>query len=277
MNFKITRTDLLVVVIASISLLAIGIIGYLFLGEVSLIIMHSLSVAIMLLVIFELYRRWSKAYQTQEGRRKEDYYQIESLFSLFFTLQPTLPFPRTRGAVASPDLLKKITELILLEQPSYVVEASSGVSTLVIAYCLKRLGKGKVIALENEAKYASISQSMIKSHHLENIATVIHAPLREFLINDEQWLWYNLDNLPIDQPIDFLVIDGPSSKVQKLSRYPALPLLYQYLNTKSTVILDDGYRKDEEKIVTLWEQEFKEISSQLLKVEKGAYLISKNY
>lgn len=181
-----------------------------------------------------------------------------------------------RGWAASPDLLKKITEAILIEKPSLVVEVSSGVSTLVIAYCLKQLGRGKVVSLEHDAKFAAISQSFISFHGLEDIATIVDAPLKETVIDDQKWHWYNTDCLKFDQPIDLLVVDGPPGNIQKLSRYPALPVLYQQLSNRANIILDDGHRGDEKEIVARWEKEFNYISSEFLDAEKGTYLLQKN-
>ena len=76
-----------------------------------------------------------------------------------------------------------------------------------------------------------------------------------------------------DQPIDLLVVDGPPGNIQSLSRYPALPLLYRHLSDRSIVILDDGHRDDEKKIVALWEKEFSNLSPEFLDLEKGAYII----
>ena len=196
---------------------------------------------------------------------------------MFFTLKPSLPLPNTRGWAISPDLLKKITEVILIERPSLIVELGSGVSTLIIAYCLKQLGKGKVISLEHNDEYVAISQNFISSHKLEEIATIIYAPLKTFEIDEETWLWYNTDCLKIEQPIDLLVVDGPPKNVQKLSRYPALPLLYKDLNEHSIIILDDGDREDEKKIIEMWKKEFSQISSEFIDTEKGAYIIYKNH
>jgi Methyltransferase domain len=280
MKLRTTKKDGALILIASILLLVVAVTGWLLLGEATLIILPVLSGILILVVVLEMYRRLSAELsekdQNQEYQRNQDYRQIESFLSLFFTLKPSLPLPDTRGWAASPDLLKKITEVILIEKPSLVIEASSGVSTLVIAYCLKKLGKGKVVSLEHDVKYAAISQSLISFHGLEDIATIVYAPLKGFESNDQRWLWYNTDRLKIDQPIDLLVVDGPPGNMQKLSRYPALPLLYRHLNNKSTIILDDGHREDEKKIVALWEKEFSHISSEFLDMERGAYLIHKN-
>lgn len=296
------QQDSVLVLGVFVVLIIVGVVGWQIIGEPIFIVLLALALAIVLVILLEMYRRLSEefrniwqtqnsqlaqysqqleAQQTQhyqqiESQQKRHYQQIESLFSLFSTLKFNLPLPYTGGWAASADLLKKLVELILLNQPDLVVEASSGVSTLIIAYCLKQVGKGKVIALEHDAKYVVSSQKMIELHGLENIATIVHAPLKEFSLNDKPWLWYDTDCLKIDQSIDLLVIDGPPGSIQKCSRYPALPLLYSQLSHHADILLDDGYRDDEQEIAALWDNEFAEISLEFLDLEKGAYLFHKN-
>jgi predicted O-methyltransferase YrrM len=239
-----------------------------------------LAAMLILAVLGEGYRRLSQALSDtqrhQASQRQQDYRQLESFLSLLFTLQPRLPLPHTRGWATSPDFLTKITEVIFVEQPRLVLEASSGVSTLVIAYALQQVGQGKVVTLEHDAHYARMSQSLIAFHGLEERATIVHAPLKSFEHKEQKWLWYNIDGVEIEQPIDLLVIDGPPGDIQPLARYPALPLLYRHLNHQATILLDDGHREDEKQAVALWEQEFRQLSSEFLEMEKGIYVIRKN-
>jgi len=287
MTIRITKKDGVLILSASLSILAMAVVGWSVIGEAALVILLTLSTMLMLFGLVEVYRRLTNrlsevneelqnGLRTQDWRRNQDYRQIESLLSLFFTIRPEFPLPDTRDWGASPDLLKKIVEIILLEKPAFTVEASSGVSTFVIAYCLKKVGRGKVVSLEHDAKYATISQNLISLHGLEEIATIVHAPLKEVEINGQKWLWYSTDCLSIDQPIDLLVVDGPPGNIQKLSRYPALPLLYRYLDHESNIILDDGRREDERNIVALWQREFSHITSDFLDNEKGAFVIHRN-
>jgi hypothetical protein len=168
---------------ASLSILAMAVVGWSVIGEVALVILLALSTMLMLFGLVEVYRRLSEELQngwrTQNCLRNQDYRQIESLLSLFFTIRPEFLLPEMRDWGASPDLLKKIVEIILMEKPAFTVEASSGVSTFVIAYCLKKVGRGKVVSVEHDAKYATTSQNLISLHGLEEIATIVHAPLKE--------------------------------------------------------------------------------------------------
>jgi len=280
MKIQITKKDSAHILSASLSVLAVTAIGWSLIGEAALIILPALSTFLILFGLMEVYRRLYEEHRNsrraQDYQRKQEYRQIESLLSLFFTLKPDFPLPDTRGWAAAPDLLKKIAEVIFMEKPAFIVEAGSGVSTLVMAYCLKHLGRGKVVSLEHDAKYATINQKLILLHGLEQVATIVHAPLREVEISGQKWLWYNTERLNIEQPIDLLVVDGPPSHIQKLSRYPALPLLYRYLDAKSKIILDDGHREDERNTVALWEREFSPITSEFLDTEKGAFVLHKN-
>jgi len=279
MTPRLTKEDNAVVVIAALVMLLVAVISWWLWGPVALILLPALSTAILLVVLLAVFRRLSEQVrgesQKQSYQRRQDYRQLESFLSLLFALKPGVPLPDTRGWAASPDLLKKISEVIFTEKPRLVVEASSGVSTLVIAYCLKQLGRGSVVSLEHDLTFAEITRNFVACHGLEEIATVMHAPLKEVERNGHKWLWYDLDGLKIDRPIDLLVIDGPPGALQKLSRYPALPLLYGQLNSRATIVLDDGRRDDEKQIVALWEEEFGHLSTEFFEMEAGTYVIHK--
>lgn len=277
MKLHITKKDLALIIIVSIIFLAVAVVSRPLLGLEALSSLLVISSILTIVVILEVYRRLCEEHKIQESKRNQDYQQIEALFSLIYIIKPNLPLPAMRNWVASPDILKKIAEVVLIEKPNFVVEASSGVSTLVIAYCLKQLGQGKVVSFEHDAEYAAKSQRLIKQHGLEGVATIVYAPLIEVEIKGQQWLWYNSDfyRKNIDLPIDLLIVDGPPTHIQRLSRYPALPLLYGHLNNTATIILDDGQREDEKIAVAMWGEEFSDISSEFLGMEKGAYLIHK--
>ena len=278
MNLQIKRKDAMLLLLLLIILSIISIFAWRVFGTVVLVFLPILSLVILLGVFFEVHRRQAgirrEAQKKDSNLKKQEFRQIESLISLYFTLNPSVPLPHTRGWAASPDLLKKLSEEILSKKPQLIVEASSGVSTLVAAYCLKKIGAGKVISLEHDAKYASITRNSIKLHDLQDIATVLDAPLKKYDIKGEQFTWYDLVYFDVDQPIDILFVDGPPGGVQSLSRYPAVPLLYDYLDRKATIIVDDGKRKDETEMVRRWKEQFKTLDSEYIeRMEKGAYVV----
>jgi hypothetical protein len=239
----------------------------------AILVLPVLSSILLLAALLEVYRRLRDDRRSDAVRRDWDFRQVEALTSLFATLKPDRPLPATRGWAASPDFLKLIVEQILLERPRLVVEASSGVSTLVIGYCLKRLGRGRLVSLEHEAQFVALARERIVMHGLEEFATVVHAPLVSVEIEGGEWPWYDLRNLPAGDSIDLLVVDGPPGQLRPLARYPALPLLYRRLSDRATVLLDDGNRVDEKEIVGRWEREFGDLSVEFRNVEKGAFVL----
>jgi predicted O-methyltransferase YrrM len=208
------------------------------------------------------------------AQRRQDYRQIEALFSIFSLLKLNHPLPSMREWAISPDLAALIISLVHEHKPKLVVEASSGISTLVVAYCLQQIGEGSVISLEHEAQYADASRDQVGRHGLQNIAKVIHAPLVPVTIADQTWQWYDIaPHRAILQPIDLLIIDGPPGDLQHQSRYPVLPLLFDALSENAVVVLDDGDRVDEQAIVARWQQDFPSIQVQRITNEKGAFVL----
>lgn len=212
----------------------------------------------------------------QDSRLTKDYYQIESLFSIFSLVQIRHPLPPMREWAISPDFAKQLIALIDQHQPQSIVEISSGISTVIMGYCLEKIGQGQILSLEHDERFAKISQANLQSHHLQDIATVVYTPLKPIELNGQTWRWYDLDQLQLKHKlpdrIDLLVIDGPPGDLQSLSRYPALPMLFQALSENGVVILDDGDRADEQEIVRRWQQEFGLESERILN-EKGAFIL----
>jgi predicted O-methyltransferase YrrM len=180
------------------------------------------------------------------------------------------PMPSTRTWAASPDILNHLCRLVLARQPEQVFEVGSGVSTLTMAYCLKRLGRGRIVSLESDATFAEATRRMLAEHTLDHLATVVHAPLTDTEIRGEHWRWYDVERMPVVAPIDLLFVDGPHGLTQPLARFPALPMLSSRLAPHCVVVLDDGARPDERAIAERWTRELG-WTAEYLFVEKGAY------
>jgi hypothetical protein len=272
------KKDILFILGAFVIMLVLGVGLWLWIGEGALMVVIIGSSTLILALILEVYRRLIGVNQQlidETANINKHYPRIEALFSLFFTIQPQLPLPETGKWAASPDFLKKLIEITYRTNPEIVVEAGSGVTTLVIAYCLKQIGKGRVIALDQDAKFATKSQDLIIFHGLEKFATVYYAPLIDYDINGEKWPWYDTSHVQLDKAIDLLVIDGPPWYVHKLARYPALPILNKHLSDSATIMLDDGARIDEKEVVERWIKEFQDLTHEFLNLEKGAFLLYK--
>ena len=216
---------------------------------------------------WRLFRALDKQFELQQFKV---FRQSESLAGLYGTLDIQRPLPRTRHYAASPDFLHLMAEEIFRLQPELIVEAGSGTSTLIAAYCLRKLGRGKIISFDHEENYAVISRQSINLHGLGDFAEIIYAPLKEYKIDGRTYQWYDDASLEPIQRIDMIIVDGPPNSIAMDARYPAVPLLFSKLHEKSMVVVDDGARPGEKEIVSKWKQNYGlHYTSKI--AEKGAY------
>lgn len=271
MENKLTSKQLSIVVLIPLAILVISWGLYMWIGYPAILVPPVLMGMFLAYLLVE-----SRHYQlglfvrTQEESRAQ-YAQIESIVGLTWAIDPLLPLPQTRGWAASPDLLRTIYLHVLDEKPQLVVEASSGTSTLVIAYALKRSGKGHVIALEHEAEYAEHTRKHILAHGLSDHATVVLAPLIIQEKRGVQFEWYDLSELQLPGTIDLLLVDGPPDTTRPLARFPAVPLLIDQFSKQASVFLDDGNRDDERRTAEQWAKDYNAHSSDYLFLEKGGW------
>ncbi|MFL5401551.1 MAG: class I SAM-dependent methyltransferase [Gemmatimonadales bacterium] len=157
------------------------------------------------------------------------------------------------GWAADPVMVHNTVRLLVDVRPGLVVECGSGSSTVMIARCLQSLRSGRVISLDHDADYARRTSELLHLNGLEEVATVITAPLVEREMNGQRCRWYSrgYESL-INQPIEILVVDGPPGSSGPRARYPAIPLLKSRLAPDCWIIMDDGDRIDEQAIARLW-------------------------
>lgn len=266
------KKDILIVTILSLLFLLGSILGWLVIRQAAFFFALTVLVGLLMITQVENYRRIQSVLQQSEN----DYRQIESLFYLYSTLRFQHPLPPMRGWVISPDFANILISLIRERKPRLVVEAGSGVSTLIAAYSLREIGEGTVVSLDHDGQFAAMSAANMKKHGLQDIATVIHAPLKEVAIDDKRWWWYGMEGLRNVGPVDMLIIDGPPGITQRLARYPALPMLSHLLSDDAVVLLDDASRVDEREIVKLWLEEFAEFALEEIDAEKGVAILRRH-
>lgn len=157
------------------------------------------------------------------------------------------------GWAVDPLLAHTAVRLLIDARPGLVVECGSGSSTIVLARCLRALGRGRVISLEHNPEYARHTNDMLRLHGLGDIATVVTAPIAERELDGGRALWYGPQYEPLIQaPIDVLVVDGPPGNTAPKARYPAVPLLRRRLAPECRILMDDGDRADERAIAHSW-------------------------
>lgn len=243
------------------------------LGGRELTIVSVTGTAIGLTLIFvQLVRRHVTTLLTEI---RSAHNQLQSFVSLVEWLKPrrALPTFPLFGATVLPDLALKMASIVHKRKPSVIVELGSGVSTIVLGYCAQSIG-ASVWSLEHDDNYARASSRLVEEHELDDVVTVVHAPLSDIDLDGKKWRWYRTDALQGLEQIDMLFVDGPPGDIQRMSRYPALPVFLDRLSGRFFAILDDVIRADERKILEEWQSRIPNLLVQPLGVQKGAVLVS---
>jgi len=179
--------------------------------------------------------------------------QLQHLLFLLRCVDITRPLPPLSGGCAvRPDVAAYLAGLILDMRPRAVLELGSGVSSVIIGYCLRQAGGGTLLSLDHDADYAAQTQRWLCQHGLQDIVTVYHAPLTQVPVRTGVHQWYDLRAVGPLPSLDFVFVDGPPWSTQELARLPALPLLEQHLSEAAVIVVDDYKRGDEREMVRRW-------------------------
>ena len=234
--------------------------------------LFSLTFSFLVLLIVE--QRYTQAKILRKNN--DNYYQVESLLSIYSHLKFQASIPTTRGMAASPDFLKLIMETIISNKPELIVELGSGTSTIIAAKTLEKLKSGFLLSIDNDAKFAEQTRQRITLETLEKYSEVITSELKDITVNGESYNWYDTSFLEkIDRKIELLIVDGPPRIINKNARFPAIPLLKKYFTDDMVILLDDGRRQDEQNTVKLWLKELDKFNVDYFNTEKGTFKLSK--
>lgn len=217
-----------------------------------------ISIVGLLIYLFKiLYNKFSEV----ERKNLTHYYQTEALLTINTLADIQHPIAKSRGWAASPDFIKIVFDYVLKEKPNTIMELGSGISTLYTGNLIRSKAlDSNIISLDHEVAFAEISKANCVNHNINSIASVHHAPIKKYVINEKEWLWYDLDLISLEeQSIGLLVVDGPPTFLQKESRYPAIPLLLKYLKDGAIIVVDDYMRVDDKRVIQRWCSEFNEI------------------
>lgn len=273
MEPRFNRNRLLLAVGAPMAVSASGALAFAAWGAPGLVAPMAVATAIVVVMLIDLRHHRMLIFAKQHAELRSAYQQTEAILGLNMLLRPGLPLPATRSWAAAPDLLREVALHCLTRPVGLAVEAGSGVSTLVMAYCMKQKGHGRVIALEHDAAYAERTRQLLAQHGVGDHATVIHAPLVRLTIEGRAWQWYDLAHVDFGAPIDLLLVDGPPDTTQALARWPALPLLHGQMAPAATVFLDDGDRADERETARRWKELYPAAMLEHLPLEGGVWVL----
>ncbi len=194
-----------------------------------------------------------KKHQNLTQQTALDYAQISKLF-------PESSFiPFTSWSI-SPSVILHILNDIVINKRSNIIEFGSGASTLYIARLIQTLKLDvKFYSVESSEEWIQAIKDELKRYGLENVVTLIYAPLKEVpqkLSLNGQNIWYNTEEikkiLKDNKEIDLVIVDGPYGGSTPFARYSAIPFLVDRLSARFSVFLDDAGRDNEKEIVHKW-------------------------
>ncbi|HEY6759187.1 MAG TPA: class I SAM-dependent methyltransferase [Baekduia sp.] len=171
----------------------------------------------------------------------EDTRALQALAPLSTAFLPWTTFSMRPAAI-----LAIMTDLTFRSSAT-IVECGSGNSTVFAARLLKAYGiPGHVHSLDHDEHWANLTRRALGREQLEDVATVIHAPLADG--------WYDQAMLPAVAGIDVLVVDGPPAhdRARARSREPALDRFRDQLAAGASIFLDDSHRSGEQQVVASW-------------------------
>jgi predicted O-methyltransferase YrrM len=150
-------------------------------------------------------------------------------------------------------------------QPSYILEAGSGASTVVLAeYAKGRRRNLRIISLESDARFFQQTSDMLVARGLRSRVDLRLVPLRNYVTSFGLAQWYEVDQLPYG--IDFALIDGPPGHLSS-GRLATVPALWDRLALDCELWLDDAHRQRERRALHRWEQHY-EVKVEILQAGK---------
>jgi predicted O-methyltransferase YrrM len=190
-----------------------------------------------------------------------------------------LPLPIGGGWALTGHSAALLAREMLVRQPENILELGSGVSTLVVGQILKRRGKGRLISVDHDPVWADQTRRYVEFLALQDVVTVIDAPLKEVALQDHPLKWYDIPAPQLDAmgPIDFLLVDGPPQPRDTLvqARYPAFPMLRDRLAPSATIFVDDVNRSTEAAMVERWRSEDPAWQAQKFDTVDGVALLTR--
>ena len=194
-------------------------------------------------------------YEMDRSRLQQQVEEVERQTRALIQIRPLVgPIPVPLGDWAvDPLFALRAVELVSSRRPDLVVECGSGSSTVLVARCLRELGRGRILSLEHDAEFAEQTRALLREHGVAELATVVTAPLARRQLEGREYRWYeDAYQTQLTEPAGVLLVDGPPGGSAPRARYPAFPLLRRFLAEDWAILMDDGDRPDERWIAHAW-------------------------
>ena len=169
-------------------------------------------------------------------------------------VEKSIRLPRPNPWTLDGAAIATLCEVIHENQPSFVVELGSGLSTPIIGAAIREYG-GKLLSIDHDPSFAAVTRSYITANGLQDRVEIRVAELKK-VDSGSHALWYDKSLLADIDGIDFLLIDGPPKAVHPMIRQHALPFFFDKLSPAATLLLDDTNRSGEAKIIDRWRTDY---------------------
>ena len=200
-----------------------------------------------------------------EISRTKNKNKIEDIYS-YLLIQDLVKFPEYFATTTSSlrfHTLAVILNDIIINQRKSIIEFGSGVSTLAISNLIKKNNlKCSFVSIEDNKEWFDYINSFLSRNDLQKNVKIIYAPLESSDLALEDNLWYSMqalnNGISKESKFSLAIIDGPAAWKPKirLSRYPAIPYLINFLAEEYSIYLDDTNRKGEKEVFSLWHQKY---------------------
>lgn len=168
-------------------------------------------------------------------------------------------------------LVPILANLIATRKPMVVVELGSGLSTVVIAKVIELLSLPTMgpsfatfVSIDEDERYVRRTRAWLQAEGLVHRVAFQVAPCAD---NG----WYGLPESPV-QSLDFLFVDGPSSRVEGDNvRASALSFFKPHLTATSAILVVDAKR--DQWMVRDWLDEWPHARATYYDTERGAALL----
>ncbi len=195
---------------------------------------------------------------------KVDSYIAEDNYALNL-LQPLIngyPYLPFTGSSLRPFCLAHMINDIVINKRQNIIEFGSGISTVMIGRLIKKNNlNSTLLSIEHDAGWVDALKGILKNEQIDDVVTVLHAPLKPCKSALDSNEWYDLKILKDytkGKKFDMVIIDGPPAwEANKgTARYPAVDFISSKLSKNFSIYLDDAIRKGEQEIIKKWEVDY---------------------